>query len=494
MGGIFINSDGWNFWGWGRKEDMNEAGLRKDVEFYAAQGGVEAVFYNLNYQRAFFPSRVFDRFADKEYPEPEKLDPAERHQLRTGSENFRELMKNCPDFIRMRYRICHENGIEMWHSMRMDDIHFTMSQHPEYMPLSHLWLERKDLIRAWYRRSWRKDPQDMTFDYARKEVRDLHLALAREYLLDYESDGLELDFLRALPLFRPGFDEMNTGLLTQFLRDIRAAAREAEAKWEHRIRIAVRVPFRVDEATGAGMDPAAWFREKLVDIVIPGPNNTGNETDPQLTVWRMLVPRDIILAPCIDYSIYARNGAAVPCEAVDCAQASSFYQLGADTVYLYNHFPCTETVFPRIREFFSYAGNRMEVAKRPRRHVALKHDPVGESRFIGPAHPGEIHPGCCNGGTKINAGEGTRGRRAEILICFSRKFEVDVLLNTVPCPLQAHPAPPPPEIPAEGLFFLRADVPEGVLHDGWNVVELYNRGTEIIYTVTDLCWMEIFIA
>ena len=120
-------------------------------------------------------------------------------------------------------------------------------------------------------------------------------------------------------MFRPGSDEINTPVLTQFMRDVRKIADDAAAKWGHRIRIAARVPFRLDEAVGAGIDPAAWCREGLVDVLIPGPANTGNEVDPQLAVWRMIVPPSITLAPCIDYSIYSRAGNAGPCEAVDCA-------------------------------------------------------------------------------------------------------------------------------------------------------------------------------
>ena len=46
MSGIFINSDAWNFW-IAKPEQMTAEGIRADVDFYTAGGGVEAIFYNM---------------------------------------------------------------------------------------------------------------------------------------------------------------------------------------------------------------------------------------------------------------------------------------------------------------------------------------------------------------------------------------------------------------------------------------------------------------
>ncbi len=39
--------------------------------------------------------------------------------------NTLKLHQEVPDFMQLRYRMCHEKGVEMWHSMRMNDIHHT---------------------------------------------------------------------------------------------------------------------------------------------------------------------------------------------------------------------------------------------------------------------------------------------------------------------------------------------------------------------------------
>lgn len=495
MNGIFINSDVWNFF-LGSPDQMTEQGIRDDVDFYTASGGVEAVFYNMNFQRAFFPSKVFTPIW-----KDCSLD-ADGNLLLRGKRtdnsyknlvfNALLLHKNVPSFMSLRYRLCRERGVEMWHSMRMNDVHYTPMQ-TEHLPQhGDLWQERKDLIRAWYRHTWRSDWHDNAFDYAKKEVFDYHLVFLKEYLFDYESDGIELDWLRSVPLFRPGSDERNRNILTEFMRNARALADAAGKKWGHPLRIAVRVPARVQEAISTGMDVPTWVRENLADIVIPSPNNTSTENDTQVDLWKMVLPErdDLILAPCIDCTLGSARGYFMPfTEETDNGFASAFYHLGADTMYFYNHFPSNH--FPGTERFFGYAGDRREVEKRARRHVLTRHDCVGEGRFQELCYPEIIWKHCCNGSVRINAGGGTEGRSATVVLGTRVPVKADLLLNTVPCEALP-PETPLPEMPKGKAFYLQAKVPAGVLHDGWNALEIFNCGENDI-PGTDLVWSEIRI-
>ena len=40
-------------------------------------------------------------------------------------------------------------------------------------------------------------------------------------------------------------------------------------------------------------------------------------------------------------------------------------------------------------------------------------------------------------------------------------------------------------------FFVQAEIPDGVLHDGWNDVELFNHGNDHTIEAHELVWMEI---
>ncbi len=501
MSGIFINSDAWNFWLL-PEEKMNQQGIRDDVDFYTGCGGVEAVFYNMNFQRTYYPTKTGTPYwKDLEIAEDgtlllcgKKVDPENDagdylHVLR----NLRKMQQTCPDYMAFRYRYCHEKGVEMWHSMRMNDVHHT-TRGCEHRPQhSDLWQARKDLLRAWYRHDWRNDWHDNTFDYGQREVYEYHLELLREYLMDFESDGIELDWLRALPVFKPGFDEYNTPILTQFMRDVRQIADAAAVKWGHRLRIAVRVPLLVDEAMGAGMDVPTWCREKLIDVLIPGPNNACSEHYVPVSLWRLLAPAPVILAPCIDYYSIATRGYGFPLTfETDCGYASTFYQQGADTIYFYNHFYTLAERCPWVPEMFSIAGDRKAVSAHPRRHVVTKHDPTGEGKFERCVFPPAIWRECCNGGVKIHAGEGNVGREAKIIFGATCPLNVDILLNTVKCPVLS-PDTPLPDLPLKNeVHYVSASVPAGILHDGWNVVEIFNHDEHTILD-SEMVWLEIYV-
>lgn len=314
--------------------------------------------------------------------------------------------------------------------------------------------------------------------------------------MEYESDGIELDWHRSMPIFKPGCDEMNTPVFTQFMRDVRTIAGEAAAKWGHRVRVAALVPYRVDDAVGMGMDVQTWCREKLADVIIPCEHHHSTNAEYQIRIWRMIVPEDVILAPCIDCSVYCNRGGygLEMTEGTDCGFASAFYEMGADTLYLYNHFPTTQPEFPRMREFFGYAGDRAAVAEKERRQIAVRHEPVGEGTWrMPPMHPNEIWQESCDGATKINAGENVAGREAVVVLGFDRPVEVDVLVNTEKCALLPADTPLTDKYPAKIPFWIQAKIPEGVLHDGWNEVELFNRMRQSIFG-KEIAWMEIRLA
>ncbi|MBO5680778.1 MAG: hypothetical protein J6T08_03585, partial [Lentisphaeria bacterium] len=123
MSGIFINSDAWNFW-IAKPEQMTAEGIRADVDFYTAGGGVEAIFYNMNFQRSFYPTKVgtpYDK--DLEVTEDGTLllrgEPVTKEngadEYKMFYINYTTLKKNCPDYMQLRYDYCHEKGVEMWH-------------------------------------------------------------------------------------------------------------------------------------------------------------------------------------------------------------------------------------------------------------------------------------------------------------------------------------------------------------------------------------------
>ena len=431
MKGVFINSDAWNFWVYNKPEDMTEKGIRDDVDFYTQNGGVEVIAYNMNFQRIFFPSKS-DKFTPiwkgislNDEGKPVYNGKVVPDEYKTMAFNALKMHQDVPNFMQIRYDYCHEKGVEMWHSMRMNDVHHTPLQSEFWPQHSDLWRSRKDLIRAWYRHTWRGDWNDNGFDYGKNEVYDYHLAMAKEYLLNFESDGIELDWMRAVPVFRPGFDEVCRDILTQFIRDVRYLANMAEKKFGHRLRIAVRVPYYITEAEALGMDIVTWAKENLIDIVIPSPKNLSTEDDCPVRLWKQILPDSVQILPCIDYAVAGSRGVSLTTrQEIDNGFAANYYYNGADSVYIYNHFPGNDVYGnqEQQKEFYGYAANRDEVEQRKRRHIVTSHDPTAEGFYDIRRYPSIIWPKCCNGTIRVNCGGKVQGKDAIVIVGSREEF------------------------------------------------------------------------
>ena len=509
LSAVFINSDAWNFWLDESLATMDReqivAAMKRDVDFYA-QPGVEAVFYNMNFQRSFFDTKVGTPYWKDCALGPDgkltlrgkpvvSLDGEESPEptYRTMFKASKNAHEKCPDLMRLRYRYCREKGVEMWHSMRMDDVHHS-SLKSEFRPQhGDLWLDRApELARAWYRHFERLDWHDNALDYGIPEVYDYHLRMMREYLLDWESDGIELDWLRALPVFKPGSDEANAGLLTEFVRETRRTADEAAKKWGHRVRIAVRVPGRIRESFLCGLDVATWTKEGLVDILIPTCSNTSTEQDYDIALYRAVANGKLVV-PNIDCTMLVAWGFSLGHTAeTDAGFISNFFQQGADGIYFYNHFPYQEAKKPFLRRSFVLGGDRAAAARASRRHVVTRHDPAGEGAFPELCFPPWIWKGTGNGGVRVNCGEAVKGRVADAVIGLTVTNAIALRVNTVKCAKSERPLPEPLPKGRKGVSvrWHHFDIPDGVLHDGFNNLEIFNVDGETI-EAHQIVWAEI---
>ena len=382
---VYINDDFCDFyWGDLSPEEMNEERLKRRIDFYAGRGGVTAVFFNLNASRAFFDSTsrtpIWDGLEDD----------GTWHGILQGrmqinlARNCRALFRNVADPIGFQYRYCHQCGVEMWLSMRMNDVHHI--DRPQLLMHDDFWRNRPDRCRApWRGTAWNAN----SLDYAREDVFEHNMALMEEYFDRFDMDGFEVDWMRTPPHTRPGLPDAGRSILTRFLRCVRAAADRAAARRGHPIRIAVRIPDSPQNAWYSGMDVTAWAREGLIDIAIPSPYFWSTCHLIPVELWRQLLGDAIEITPCLELHIsMGRDDRVLTDLFADTGFTASFYAQGADGIYLYNHFPGngyiphTPELFPFApftlpygegretqREFFSIAGDYRELCRRERRHV-----------------------------------------------------------------------------------------------------------------------------
>lgn len=171
-------------------------------------------------------------------------------------ENLRRLSESGDEPIAVLANRCHHRGIPFIASVRMNDSH-----HSEYRFASNAANFFLDHPR------WAiRDPKGKVvggMDYAVPEVRAHRLAILREQVERFDIDGLELDFTRWPPLFRPDQATANTAVMTSFIGEVRGIL-----KRKHLI-LGMRIPATLEECRMNGLDVSGLMELGVVDYVCP---------------------------------------------------------------------------------------------------------------------------------------------------------------------------------------------------------------------------------
>ena len=280
-----------------------------------------------------YPTRVGERMGDN-IRDWEKVHPYYREQGRAMASNLRQLIERGEDPIKMLAVRARELGVRFWLTCRMNEIHedddrfmvvrsLFKEKHPELVHGKNFHPEAVYApIKGW----------SYAWDYSKQRVRDHFLALFDEWL-EYEIDGIELDFVRSPCLFPPGKEREGQPLLTDFVTRLRGAVNRAAGRRRHKVRLAVRVPPSLELCRKAGIDIRTWIDQGLVDQVTPMDRGYF-DPEPQLAEFLPLGKRKGVailggIEPKVrGYSQSSRQTFAV---------ANSFLHQGADGIYLFNY-------------------------------------------------------------------------------------------------------------------------------------------------------------
>lgn len=176
------------------------------------------------------------------------------------------------DALEMASAFCRRNGMEIFVSIRMNDTHdnrgpkppnahFSLfkQQHPECLMGT---MTNRPRYCAW-----------TAVDFAQAPVRAHVRRFVREFLENYDVDGIEYDFFRHLQILKSVADgndatEAELNMMTGFMRELKDIAEDVGRKRARPFLVAVRVPDSVGFCRTVGIDIERWMRERLVDIVI----------------------------------------------------------------------------------------------------------------------------------------------------------------------------------------------------------------------------------
>ena len=253
-----------------------------------------------------------------------------------GKRNItKHLIAQGTDPLKVMADYCQTNGIEIFSSFRMNDVHdgagFPMflpefkQQHPEFLFGSE---ESPPRYGYW-----------SGVDYGQPEIRDLAFTFISDICRRYDIDGIELDFYRASPFFKRhawGKSVLKRELeeMTSLLRRVRQMTAAVEEQRTRPFLVAARILESVELSRDYGLDLLAWLKEGLIDLIITG--------EVSLAPWEDLIhlghQYGVPVYPCLRRTMWYDDPDYKSVESFR-AQALSAWKLGADGIYLFNLFP-----------------------------------------------------------------------------------------------------------------------------------------------------------
>ena len=241
---------------------------------------------------------------------------------------------------------CHAEGMEVWGSLRMNDLHDSRSDklentndalkalHPEYLIGKE---GDRDLGSELVERYlW------TAFNYEVPEVRQHRLEFIGRNASAHDFDGYELDFTRFIWSLPEGRERELAPLMTDFVRDVRA---ELDAIADRRGRpytLAVHVVDSLETSLLLGLDVGTWVSEGLVDVLVVGMGSKPYTL--QLDQWKELGERNgAPVYPALNtralFRLYKdRTKRVSALHEYIRAAAAWWWHSGADGIYLFNIF------------------------------------------------------------------------------------------------------------------------------------------------------------
>jgi len=179
---------------------------------------------------------------------------------------------------------------------------------------------------------------DWSFNHARPEVGDYFCDIIETTVLNYDVDGIELDFGRASPFFKDGEIIQNIPTMTDLVRRVRGLLDRIGARTGRKLRLMARSGPSVGRGLEVGLDVAAWIREGLVDVLVAmSPGYLYSEADVRGHV-ELAAGTDVLIYGGIEPATYGQCIEGVDERMDMCrAVAANAYAEGARGMYLFNY-------------------------------------------------------------------------------------------------------------------------------------------------------------
>ncbi len=255
---------------------------------------------------------------------------------------------------------CHDHGIEVWGSLRMNDIHDSF--------MADTYEDTNDPLKAQHREyliapeEVRALPQELkerslwsAFDFSHPGVRAHRLEFIQRNASAHDFDGYELDFTRFVWNFALGTERQHADEMTELVRNVRTALDEIGKFRGRPYTLAVHVLDSPRVSLELGLDVGQWLEDELIDVLVVGLGYLPYSI--RLDEWLTLGKQyGLPVYPSVNTNMYSHwwtKRTHEPDSWTQAIRAGAAYhwQEGADGIYLFNLF-CMEdkSVGPLSRE------------------------------------------------------------------------------------------------------------------------------------------------
>lgn len=247
------------------------------------------------------------------------------------------FVRDGKDPLAMAIEGCRKNGIEIFASIRMNDIHHGANPDDPLLSLlvSTFWREHPEYrAKGWDRRGW------ASYSFEFPEVRERRLDIIRDVASRYDVDGFDLDFSRMPPFFDRGREYECRHHMTGLIRAARKILDEEGKKRGKRIKLSAACLASIKRSEEVGLDVKIWVNEGLVDILIPCWLKQDGTDYPLDEFLKLACARDTEICPSYGSGVCVRTAEAVRAMALSC------YKGGANGLQLFNFFAPEELSTP----------------------------------------------------------------------------------------------------------------------------------------------------
>ncbi len=328
---------------------------------------------------------------------------------RSGAENgyqpdmrnvAQDLIDGGTDCLEAVIDFGHQNGMEVFWSMRMNDTH-DEAHRPDkpYFLFPPLKVEHPEWLVG--------NPVDRTpfgrwssVDYAVPDIRDLAFRYVEEVCNNYDVDGVELDFFRHLCYFKStamggkATDDQRA-MMTDLMQRIREMTEQRGIERGRPILVSIRVPDSVGYCRDMGMDIEKWLQQGLADILI-------TTCYFRLNPWEYSVQLGhkygVQVYPCLsDSRVVGETRFRRSSLESYRGRALNAWKAGADGLHLFNYFNPNATLWSELGDpELLRTTNKLYFVHvrddRPERFLACGLD-YRTVELLGPSQPRQVVPG-----------------------------------------------------------------------------------------------------